>query len=58
MSAEAHTLAGAPQQLQVSISVGESGGSSVTWDVVQVSKRPTRLPEAGFFSFVPALKSG
>ena len=27
----------------------------MSWDVVQVNKRPTRLPEAGFFSFTPAI---
>jgi hypothetical protein len=30
-------------------------GNMVTWDVVQINKRPTRLPEAGFFSFTPAV---
>jgi hypothetical protein len=51
MDHEAATIAGAPEKLIVEVNVSTSG--AVTWDVVQVNKRPTRLPEAGFFSFRP-----
>lgn len=53
---EAHKLAGAPSTviIAVNVSSSSSGGSSiVTWDVLQVDKTATRLPEASFFSFVP-----
>jgi len=52
MDAEAHALAGAPATLAYGVNVSASG---VTWDVVQLAKRPTRLPEAGFFTFNPAV---
>lgn len=45
---EAHALAGAPERLAYTVQVSAAG---VSWDVVQLNKRPTRLPEAGFFSF-------
>ena len=51
MDPEAHALAGAPESVVAAVSVSARG---VAWDVVQVGKRPTRLPEAGFFSFNPA----
>ena len=51
MDADAHALAGAPERLVIGVNVT---ASRVSWDVVQVNKRPTRLPEAGFFSFNPA----
>jgi hypothetical protein len=51
MDHEAATIAGAPEKLIVGVAVSTSG--AVTGDVVQVNKRPTRLPEAGFFSFRP-----
>jgi hypothetical protein len=53
MDAEAHELAGAPEKLVVQVNVSSSG--TISWDVVQVNKRPTRLPEAEFFSFTPAI---
>ena len=71
MPEEAAANAGAPRRVvtRVVVTVGAGGGggggsggggdgavvASVEWDVVQVQKRPTRLPEAEFFSFVPAV---
>ena len=58
MPAEAAKEAGAPRSLvtRVTVDVGGSDSvASVAWDVVQLQKRPTRLPEAEFFSFVPAV---
>ena len=49
---DAHVLAGAPSKVVIAVSVS---GTSLSWDVVQVDKTPTRLPEASFFSFVPAV---
>ena len=31
------------------------GGTRLEWDVVQVDKRPTRLPESTFFTFNPVV---
>ena len=50
MDADAHRLAGAPERLVVLVNVS---AGVVRWDVVQVKKTPTRLPESSFFSFVP-----
>lgn len=47
---EAHALAGAPNRVVAAVSVS---ARAVAWDMVQIGKRPTRLPEAGFFSFNP-----
>ena len=63
MSSDAHTHAGAPQKLAVRLNVtggsSSSGGGasapSIAWDVFQINKRPTRLPEAGFFTVNPAV---
>jgi hypothetical protein len=67
MPEEAAANAGAPRRVvtRVVVTVGGGGGgggsgggavvASVEWDMVQVQKRPTRLPEAEFFSFVPAV---
>jgi hypothetical protein len=52
MDPEAHTLAGAPEKLAYTVTVSAAG--VLGWEVVQLNKRPTRLPEAGFFSFNPA----
>ena len=54
MSLEASTNAGAPKSIATKLTVS-GDGRTLDWDVVQVDKRPTRLPEATFFSFVPAL---
>ena len=54
MDTDAHTLAGAPEKLVIGVNVSAHG---VSWDVVQVNKRATRLPEAGFFTFNPAAAS-
>jgi hypothetical protein len=44
------------QTLQVKLMTKvEVKGTAVTWDVVQLDKQATRLPEAGFFSFIPAV---
>jgi hypothetical protein len=48
---DAHAAAGAPARLAYRVGVSNAG---ITWEVVQVDKPPTRLPEAAFFSFVPA----
>ena len=50
MEEDAHVLAGAPSNIVAVVNVT---GDGVTWDVLQQGKRPTRLPEAAFFSFVP-----
>eukprot|EP00041_Stephanoeca_diplocostata_P034253 m.1154078 g.1154078 ORF g.1154078 m.1154078 type:complete len:814 (-) comp24488_c0_seq7:2031-4472(-) len=50
---EAVQLAGAPEF--VVISVGITNAKTISFDVLQVNKRPTRLPEAIFFSFDPAV---
>ena len=65
MSSDAHTHAGAPEKLAVRLNVtggsssgGGGGGASapsIAWDVFQINKRPTRLPEAGFFTVNPAV---
>jgi hypothetical protein len=57
MPEEAAANAGAPRRVvtRVVVTVGSDGATSVVWDVVQLQKRPTRLPEAEFFSFVPAV---
>jgi hypothetical protein len=52
IDAEAHALAGAPEKLAFALNVSSSG---VEWDVVQLNKRATRLPEAAFFSFNPTV---
>lgn len=49
---EAHTLAGAPMGVVTKLTVSENG-TMLDWDVVQVNKRPTRLPESTFFMFNP-----
>lgn len=54
MDHEAHTLAGAPEKLVVGVNISNR---TIAWDVVQVNKRPTRLPEAEFFSFRPMTKA-
>ena len=47
---EAHVFAGAPSKVMISVAVA---GTTISWDVVQVDKTATRLPESSFFSFVP-----
>jgi|EP01047_Picozoa_sp_COSAG01_P031071 hypothetical protein len=53
--------AGAPQGVTTYLRVSGGGGgggdaaSLLEWEVYQLHKRPTRLAEATFFSFVPAL---
>ena len=54
VDSEAHLLAGAPEMLAYVVTASAVG---VTWDVIQMNKRPTRLPEAGFFSFNPSVAS-
>ena len=54
LPSEATTNAGAPQRITTTLSIS-ADGQRLDWDVVQVQKRPTRLPEASFFSFVPSL---
>eukprot|EP00730_Choanoeca_flexa_P005701 TRINITY_DN12004_c0_g2_i1.p1 TRINITY_DN12004_c0_g2~~TRINITY_DN12004_c0_g2_i1.p1 ORF type:complete len:799 (+),score=141.55 TRINITY_DN12004_c0_g2_i1:145-2397(+) len=49
---EATTLAGAPERVWTSVSVQQT---KVTWAVISADKRPTRLPEALFFSFNPVV---
>jgi hypothetical protein len=51
MDADAHRHAGAPSKLIVNLTVTDS--RRLSWSVYTVRKRATRLPEAGFFSFVP-----
>lgn len=51
MDVSAHTNAGAPERIVLGVNVT---ADHVYWEVVQVNKRPTRLPEASFFSFNPA----
>eukprot|EP00040_Diaphanoeca_grandis_P003118 m.23826 g.23826 ORF g.23826 m.23826 type:complete len:790 (+) comp14371_c0_seq1:140-2509(+) len=53
MDTEVHTLAGAPERIVANVVVNATQ-NTVEWDVVQVNKQATRLPEAGFFSFNPA----
>jgi len=50
LSEAAHTLAGAPSKVVIGVNVD---GTTISWDVVQVDKTATRLPESSFFSFVP-----
>lgn len=50
MDSEAHSQAGAPAKIVTAVTISEL---FVSWDMVQVNKRPTRLPEAGFFTFNP-----
>jgi hypothetical protein len=52
---EAHTLAGAPRSVVIKLRV--SGGAVLDWELYQLDKRPTRLAEATFFSFVPDLSA-
>jgi hypothetical protein len=51
MDPTAHVAAGAPAKLIINLTVTDD--SHLSWQVFQVKKRATRLPEAGFFSFVP-----
>lgn len=50
---EATLNAGAPKNLTVGLELFHNG--TLNWDVVWQNKRPTRLPEAVFFQFRPAL---
>ena len=54
LPSEAHDEAGAPTDVVTKLTVSPST-STLDWDVVQVNKRPTRLPEATFFTFNPAV---
>ena len=53
---EAHVTAGAPTGVVIKLTVSVDG-ATLDWDVVQVNKRPTRLPEAIFFTFNPVVQS-
>ena len=44
--------AGAPAEVVVEVTIA---GDTMDWEVVWVNKRPTRLAESIFFSFVPAV---
>ena len=44
LPSEAHTMAGAPTNVVTKLTVS-ADGTTLDWDVVQVNKRPTRLPE-------------
>ena len=52
LPAEARTFAGAPKSVVTKLTVS-ANGTSLDWDVFQVDKRPTRLPESSFFTFNP-----
>jgi hypothetical protein len=52
LPAEANTAAGAPTGILAKLTVSGSG-STLDWEVVQLNKRPTRLPESTFFTFNP-----
>ena len=49
---DVQTDAGAPAEIVIEVSIE---GSTIDWDVLMVEKRPTRLAEAIFFSFDPAV---
>ena len=51
---EASTMAGAPQTVLSKLTVSHDG-LTLDWELYQLDKRPTRLAEATFFSFVPDL---
>jgi hypothetical protein len=48
MDTDAHVMAGAPERLVVQVIVSDDG--AVTWDVVQVNKRPTRCDHINIIS--------
>ena len=52
---EAHAKAGAPKSVVTKLTVS-ANGTALCWDVVQVNKRPTRLPESTFFTFNPLVQ--
>ena len=54
LSDEAHAAAGAPANVVTKLTLS-ADGSTFDWDVIQVNKRPTRLPEATFFTFKPTV---
>jgi hypothetical protein len=54
LPAEAHALAGAPSEVVTKLTVSDNG-TTLDWDVIQVNKRPTRLPESTFFTFNPVV---
>lgn len=56
LPAEAHITAGAPTEVVTKLTVS-GNGTTLDWDIVQVNKRPTRLPESIFVTFNPVVST-